>query len=98
MSFAAGMGAGMGAGIGAGMAMGVAAGKKRARMEIGDYVRSNAISVHDEGGADIDIETFLANAIDDRPDASRGGKLLLVTLLLLLGLAMLGVCSYLFFF
>ena len=96
MSFGAGMGAGMGAGIGSGIAIGVPTGKKQACQQIREYVKTNALTIHDASGAEVDIETVLSKAVLDR-SLERPSNKILLAILLLLGVAVLGVLSFLLF-
>jgi hypothetical protein len=89
-------GAGLGAGIGSGIAIGVPTGKKQACQQIREYAKTNALTIHDALGAEVDIETVLSKAVLDRSLEQPSNKILL-TILLLLGVAMLGVLSFLLF-
>lgn len=89
-------GAGMGAGIGAGIAIGVPTGKKRACQQIREYVETHALTIHDETGAEVDIERFLSNAVIDR-SLEQPGKKIVLAILLLLGVATLGIFCFMLF-
>ena len=97
MNFAAGMGAGMAAGMGAGIAAGIGAGKKQACQQIRNHVSTNAMTIHDRAGKVVDVESFLADAVQDAPTTSQK-RTLLLAILVLLGVVSLGVLSYLVFF
>ena len=92
MSFAAGMGAG----IGCGLAIGMSSGKKQACQQIRNHVETNAISIHDATGAEVDVETFISSALRDR-SLEQPGKRIALVILVLLGAATLGVLLFMLF-
>lgn len=97
MNFGAGMGAGMGAGIGTGFAIGASAVRTRVCQQIREYVQSNAITIQDSTGTEIDIESLLSRATADHSSLSQPGKVMPLVLALL-GVAGFGLLCYLIFF
>lgn len=64
--------------------------------QIREYVKTNALTIHDASGAEVDVDTFLSKAVLDR-SLEQPGKMIVLAILLLLGVATLGILFFVLF-